>query len=299
MQDAIRTDRTRRGFAGFLRVPPRGVPSFSQQRPLLSHLWSLLFCLFSVPLLLLQLLRSLCALLFPSVSVRFGLAPLVSLLFHRADGQAPPKATLFPKCPAMSRSVWTAPYSGALASVARLRYLRLLLLQPSPLPRVSLPRLAASEPCESRLATPEHPSEGRSPAKAGPTFHISRFTFHASRGDQFVRKNRQTPARPANGKCLSISILHHESRGSCQVLWTQFPLPFKPQLPGSQHVTNAGTPLEFVRFRSDNLPPTSPSSPASTNANTWPSTQNARRNPVGLCPENGPDGGTNSNKHQP
>ena len=84
--------------------------------------------------------------------------------------------------------------------------------------------------------------------RAGATHHASRFTFHASRGDQFVRKNRQIPARPANGKCLSISILHHESRRSCRVLWTQFPRPCQTQLTGALHVTNAVTSLEFVRF---------------------------------------------------
>jgi len=209
MEDAIRTGRTPRGFAGLLRVPPRGVPGFSQQRPLLGPLCSLLFGLFPVPLLLLKLLCSLRALLFHPVSVRFGLASLLRHLFHRAHRPASPKATLFPKWPAMSRSVWTAPYSGALASGARLRYRRLLLLQRSP--------LAAS-----------------------------RITHHVA--ISFSGKSRQIPARPANGKYLSTSILHHGSRGSCQVVWTQFPRSCQPQLTGAQHIANAATPLEFVRF---------------------------------------------------
>jgi len=48
MEDAIRTGRTRRGFATLLRVPPRGVPGFLQQWPLLSPLYSLLLGLFSL-----------------------------------------------------------------------------------------------------------------------------------------------------------------------------------------------------------------------------------------------------------
>jgi hypothetical protein len=106
-------------------------------------------------------------------------------------------------------------------------------------------------------------------------------------------------ACPANGKCLSLSILHHESRGSCQVLWTQFPWSCQPQLTGAQHVTNAGTPPEFVHFRPGNLPliPFVPLIP--TNASTLCSAPCRRWNPVGLCPENGPDGGTNSSFFPP
>jgi len=146
----------------------------------------------------------------------------------------------------------------------------------------------------------------RSPAKAGsPRRSIrakagaqqrrdQRFTVHASRGDQFVPKNRQIPARPANGKCLSISILRHESRGSCQVLWTQFPRFCQSQLTGAQHVINAETPPEFVRFCSDTLPliPLIPRIP--TNASTLCSALCRRCKPAGLCPDDRPDGGTNS-----
>jgi hypothetical protein len=74
-------------------------------------------------------------------------------------------ATLFRKWHPLSRSVWTAPYSGALTSGAQLRYPRLLLLQPPPLPCVLPRHLAAPEPWEGGLATRF-------------TFHVSRFTHH-------------------------------------------------------------------------------------------------------------------------
>ena len=72
-------------------------------------------------------------------------------------------------------------------------------------------------------------------------------------------KNQQSPAHPADAKCLSINILHHASRGSCQVLWTPFPGSCQPQLTGAQHVANAASPLEFVRFVPKH--PRSPRSP--------------------------------------
>jgi hypothetical protein len=68
----------------------------------------------------------------------------------------------------------------------------------------------------------------------------------------------------------------------------------RPQLTGAQHLANAGTPLEFVRFRSDNLPLASLIRLIPANASTLCSAPCRRWNPVGLCPENRSDGGTNS-----
>jgi hypothetical protein len=196
MDNAIRTGRTRSGFAGFFRVPPRGVPGLFQQRPPLSRLCSVLLSLFFVPLLLLY---------------------------------------RFPLAPSTARSRHWACCSTALCSLSG----KTGKLPPA-LPTAN--SCASATPCLSTIC---------------PRWKL------ADDVRKTGRMGGQTPSR-------------------------------QPQLTGVQHVANAGTRWGLCPVRFDKLPPTSPTSPAPTNANTWPSTQNACRNPVGLCPENSLDGGTNS-----
>jgi hypothetical protein len=220
MQDAIRTGPTHRGFAGYPvgRVPPRGIPGFSQHSPLLRSLF--LFGPFSVPLLLLKLLGSLRALLFGLVKSGSGVPPLVpaSLSFHSPENPAH-----------VDPAFGVRPRSLADGHRAHSASRRFDFRRPA-----SLPSLASVTPLSA--ASRRHASRI--------TFHVSRITWPL----QFVWQSRQIPARPANGKCLSISMLHHASCGSRQVLWTQFPWPCHTQLTGAQYVTNAVTSLEFVRF---------------------------------------------------
>jgi hypothetical protein len=136
------------------------------------------------------LLSSLCSLLFYQVFARLQQANSRTAWANLLQGWR-----------AMSRSVWTAPYSGALTSGAPL-YQRF---------------------CKG------------------------------------FAKALQIPAHPATGKCLSISILQHDIGGLCPAPETHSSGSCQPQLTGDQHVANAGTRMEFVRFvPKTSHPPRSP-----------------------------------------